>query len=146
MLLWLPSGGTATGTALSSSSPHQHNNQHHHPHHAMTTMMMDEDGNEKAAKLKRRAKARCVNLLAVASVVCTVITCMVVRIRQVSPHMRGSLLPHRSIYRLSVPIASTTTTKVAERKQNVDSSTNSNMRSLEEFAGQVTLVVNTACL
>ena len=101
------------------------------------------DDDEKAAKLFRRARAKYMNMLLATGLVLTVLSVMLVKVHH-SPKMRGgrpqyhnnhggatlrdvALLPPDSIYRLSVEDA------------------HGALTSLWEYAGRVTLVVNTAC-
>lgn len=101
------------------------------------------DEDEKAAKLIRRARAKYMNMLLATGLVLTVLSVMMVKVHH-SPKMRGghqrqpyhhrgatlrdvALLPPDSIYRLTVENA------------------HGALTSLMEYAGRVTLVVNTAC-
>lgn len=98
---------------------------------------MDED--EKAAKIQRAKKAKRYNntlfLIASAILVIVVVTCFPSPMMD-QPQIRGGAvqqllqeLPPNSIYRLSVPNATTGA-----------------LQPLAPYAGHVTLVVNTACL
>lgn len=101
---------------------------------SVSSGFLDED--EKGAKLRRRARAQFMNALLCAGFLLTVVSVLTVKLHH-SPKTRGgvrsaavaalSQLPPNSIYRLSV----------------VDA--NGAMQSLAQYAGMVTLVVNTAC-
>ena len=134
MLLWLQPPPSRTAPPISGSGP----------------IIFDDD--EKAAKLIRRARAKYMNMLLATGLVLTVLSVMMVKVHH-SPKlmMRGrhpnsrstelqqqqpmggaslrdvALLPPDSIYRREV-----------ENAQG-------KFTSLLEYAGKVTLVVNTAC-
>jgi hypothetical protein len=148
MLLWLQpshtvarsSGSTSANTGVISllqQPPPYHMNNY-----------PDED--EKGAKLRRRAaRAQLLNVVVCLGLFISTISVLTVQFHHHSPKIRGSSsnsvqqrhpprndtartvlassLPIHSMYRLSVKDASGI------------------LRSLEEYAGKVTLVVNTAC-
>ena len=105
------------------------------------------DENEKAAKLRRRERAKFMNILLATGLVLTILSVAIVKLHH-SPKMRGAYnrqkqqqqlemsqgdaasLPLDSIYRLSV-----------ETQEGGDGV----LTSLLKYTGMVTLVVNTAC-
>ena len=103
------------------------------------------DENEKAAKLRRRARAKFMNILFATGLVLAILSLAIFNLHH-SPKMRGAYsrqkqqqqqqqqgaatLPLNSMYRLSV-----------ETQEGGDGI----LTSLLKYTGMVTLVVNTAC-